>query len=524
MSLYTTTNTDVAPGVGMLSGEAVALAGTVAVASGALAVTAAAGVVFGTGWLLYQAGNLAYSEMERIRLETEERERREQILKEKRIEAAFAERRRILRADCALKETWESFCSLTGDAFQQKRVMESWLEKIREIDEQEMSGNPDSMEQRNARLWELHARTSNQMERLVKEFYKETARAEEKKEAEQLLKTFYELMQKAVLESNVCGHDAQGRTVEEERICLIRQKAKILAVSIQYALEREKDRQQKMPVDEGSKRYLNQLFEGVEAKIHTLIEKDLSFREMALLLEDLERRWEQYRIKAAELNDEEEYFTCTYEAYTGVCKGLMEEVKPKSAFASVKELDETMAYMEKRVAHMYECAKIYAELGRDAYICHAFDVEMKKLGYQMMERKTAGEFVFADCAKQMEQDEDSIFFKMEDGSLSQIYKISEETFVQVIVREDGTTSMETFTADDYAEEQKVIADQKKHCAKSEKLSKALKENWFVITKMDELIPPEIITVRKVTGYDDNEEEMAWETSGAGKQQYQTFDE
>ena len=86
------------------------------------------------------------------------------------------------------------------------------------------------------------------------------------------------------------------------------------------------------------------------------------------------------------------------------------------------------------------------------------------------------------------------------------------------------TSMETFTVDPLADTEKVIKDQKAHCAKHEKLSKALKKNWFILTDIEEVVPPEQVVIREKSIDKPVEiEEDQWAEAGTVDPRYMTFD-
>ena len=75
----------------------------------------------------------------------------------------------------------------------------------------------------------------------------------------------------------------------------------------------------------------------------------------------------------------------------------------------------------------------------------------------------------------------------DNKSALQIYDIDENCELQVIVHPDGSTTMATFMKGNDADH--TIASQKKYCRKSKVLARRLRENWFIISDLQETESP-----------------------------------
>ena len=502
MSSYTTSDVSVAPAVELLSaqtrreiseglsmaGTAAAGAGTLAVAAGAVSVAA---VVLGTGWILYTGGRLAYKEMDRIKKETEEKAERERLLEEHRIQAAKTERLQIHSKCKELKNTWENSLEAVGIERDQEPIVKKLYAEIEEIEHNILKGNAKEMEYANLRDLDYLTLAGEKMEKFMKDFLHSIENKEKRQEMIAALEKLHHLMQKISLDKNASGHDVQGRSVEKERLRKCKKRTEELIVNLRYAIGKEAARQLHMPVKQEDQAYLHLLFDGADQKIETLMSMQISIDQKEYLLNDFEKRLNQYESKKIQLDQQEERFTCLYPVYFEVAKKLGEIPKNISEFGSLQELEATMEYMKKRVERMEQCAEIYRQMGKEAYICMAFDIEMEKLGYKIAERKYAQKYVYGQLYNGKVDQKTIPYYSMPDHSLTQFYHFGKDTGVQVIVREDGTTSLETFAISENREN--VVKEQKEHCRLNKELSKALSKNWFICSDLSELIPPEHVT-------------------------------
>ena len=112
------------------------------------------------------------------------------------------------------------------------------------------------------------------------------------------------------------------------------------------------------------------------------------------------------------------------------------------------------------------------------------------MGYKVHSREKISEMV-GDMPTRAEIDSHELpFYEWSDSDLTQLYSLSSQCNLQVIVHEDGSVSMQTI-AD--TEDDSIANIQRSHCAQLEALHKRLKENWFVIYDYEETESPDVIT-------------------------------
>ncbi len=506
MSSFAITDVNVAPAVPLLSdtarrgisnglnvaGMAAVSAGTAAVAVGAAAGTAA---VLGTGWVLYASGKLAYNEMKRTKRRTEEKEQFLRIYEEQRCHVAQEERKQILKKCAELKEAWGTLIKKERIDFSANQTIREAYTEIQKIEQYILEGTAEEMENENLRHWEYLNQTAEYMENFLKKYLENLSEDDKRKQMLSILENLHEIVQTISLNKNASSHDVKGRSVEEERFRKLKRQTEKLAARLEYAVEKEKQRELQMPVEERDKAYLHHLLDGADEMINTLLSSQISMEQKEYLLEDFEKRLYKYHIKEMQLNEKEERFECLYDIYCEVIQKMGENPKAPTEFVSLQELEYCMEKMKKRVKRLEECAEIYRNIGREAYICMAFDTEMENLGYKMAERKQAQQFV-PNQLKNAKTDGILIpYYSMPEHSLTQFYHFGESTCVQVMVRADGTTSLETFTISGKIDRDSVVKEQKEHCKLNKELERALREKWFIISNLTEVHSPEMINVR-----------------------------
>ncbi len=530
MSSFTVASVDVAPAVPLLSDAArtsisdgMYAAGTAAAGVGAAAATAgaaaAAAVALGAGWALFQGGKLVYTEAARVKKESEEREERARILEEQKCETAREERRQILLKSQELKQTWDVYQQTFGDFFQSDQAVQGLYGELQTIESCILRGNSAEMEEENLRDWEHLKQAAMHMEILLMEFSDHVQKKEERAKTVSVLENLHQLMQVISLNRNASGYDVKGRSGEEERIRNCKKEAAEVLAELKYALQRETLRELQIPVEPEDKKYLHCLFDGADRTMTALMSVEISTEQKEAILTDLRKRLMQYQMKKIQLDKKEERFVCLYPVYAEVSKKMGDIPKGPTEFAGLTELESVMESMKKRVRRMEQCAEIYGQIGREAYICMAFDLEMEKLGYKMAERREAQQFVSDQLKNAKTGDKIIPYYSMPDCSLTQFYHFGESTCVQVIVRPDGTTSLETFSVSEKEGMETVIREQRGHCRLNKKLEKALRENWFVCTNLAEVIPPEEVHVKRpkemknpTYGY----EETKWDSAQASE--------
>ena len=237
---------------------------------------------------------------------------------------------------------------------------------------------------------------------------------------------------------------------------------------------------------------MHRLFDGVDERLRQLRDPSATSEQLRAGLVRLRQCMEQYKITRRLIEEEEEQFAALYPIYVQVQEALGLPVKAAMEFEDVKDLEAALEQQKPLVERAQECAKIYRFLGKDAYVCLAFDTEMRAMGYKVVERERIMERV-TDALQGHRTADGKVLpaYDMPGGeAITQIYEIDENCWVQVIFHPDGTTTMQTVMEGE--EEEKTVETQKKHCGKMAELARRVRENWFVSCDIGETEKPEVI--------------------------------
>lgn len=112
------------------------------------------------------------------------------------------------------------------------------------------------------------------------------------------------------------------------------------------------------------------------------------------------------------------------------------------------------------------------------------------MGYSVCSRKKITQMVTQKPTHARIDGEKSPFYEWTEDAVTQIYEISPQCRLQLIIHPDGTTTMETISAP--ADPATVAAIQKAHCSRMEELRRRLRENWFILQSLEETSAPETI--------------------------------
>lgn len=80
------------------------------------------------------------------------------------------------------------------------------------------------------------------------------------------------------------------------------------------------------------------------------------------------------------------------------------------------------------------------------------------------------------------------FYQWGQESLTQLYQITPECDLQLIVHPDGTTTMQTMAVQSAERSHQAIAAQRSYCSRIQELHRRLKENWFILYDYRETAP------------------------------------
>ena len=236
--------------------------------------------------------------------------------------------------------------------------------------------------------------------------------------------------------------------------------------------------------------WFHSCFNGIDARIEALCRPNVSNTELKKGIHRLKDSVEQYNMLAPSIEQELKRMATLYKMYADAADALGENVLDKGTFKNSAELEERLKYLEKRAKKAQECAKIYKKLGSAAYLCYAWDQELKAMGYEVHSRKKIAEMSDSTPVHAEREAHKLPFYEWNDNDLTQLYSISSECALQVIVHDDGTISMQTI-AD--AAGDGVAQTQKHHCAQLNVLRERLRQNWFILYDHTETNSPDEIT-------------------------------
>ena len=192
-----------------------------------------------------------------------------------------------------------------------------------------------------------------------------------------------------------------------------------------------------------------------------------------------------------------------YEVYADASKALGEKVDALKSFKSSAEIEVRLRYLQKRAEKAQECAVIYQKLGPAAYMCYAWDQELQAMGYEVHTRKKIMEMASKKPQHAKLGESKLPFYQWDEEELTQLYSITSECSLQVIVHEDGAVSMQTIADADNGE---VIAAQHSHCSQLKTLHERLRKNWFILYDFEETESADSVTT--VAGWRASED-YAW---------------
>lgn len=255
-----------------------------------------------------------------------------------------------------------------------------------------------------------------------------------------------------------------------------------------------------------SSAWFHSCFNGIDAQIEILCRPTTSNKELKKGIRRLRDALDQYETMAPSIEKDLKHMTALYKIYVDASKALGEAVADIKAFKSAAELEQKLRYLEGRAQKAQECAEIYKKLGPGAYMCYAWDQELRAMGYEVHTRRKITEMASGKPVHAKVGDSKLPFYEWNDADLTQLYSISSQCALQVIVHDDGSVSMQTIAED---KDESVIHTQQSHCSQLKALHERLRRNWFILYDYEETATPEEIkTVAQWRTSEDN----AWRRS------------
>lgn len=236
--------------------------------------------------------------------------------------------------------------------------------------------------------------------------------------------------------------------------------------------------------------WFHSCFNGVDAQVEALCRPTTSNEELKKGIRRLQDAVRQYELLVPSIEKDLAKMDGLYRAYVDACGALGEAVQSKNSFKSAADVEERLAYLDKRAEKAAKCAEICQQLGQSAYICYAWDQELKALGYTVRSRKSIVQMAEIQPTRAKAGDRKIPFYEWNEEELTQLYSIGSQCALQVIVHDDGAITMQTIAETDDGE---TVDEQRRYCAQLHTLHERLRENWFIIYDYQETADPEEVT-------------------------------
>ena len=483
MSSYVESTGTVAPAVaaGAMADLGAAAAGTAVVAAGVgiAAVTAAA---LGTGWIAWQAGKLTVETVKLVANHAAEERQRLAEQKRLREETALAGDRQLRQLCRDLLGELERMTEISDRA-----EHEEMCRTLRAMINDPASAEVGILEQRNAagmiRLERMIARKQALARvRVLREGTMEHADASA-------------LLQALRLAFSAAAPDAGGDIAAPdpdvlERIALNERLVAVTArirEALRFAAESAEG-----GADGGSDAWFRACFSGIDELLARLYAPTVSNPELKKGIAQLEETMTQFETLQPTLAEDRARFAALYQVYAEAAAGLGEPIFQRRHFKNAAEIERELERLAKRKERADVCAELCRRMGEAAYLCYAWDQELRAMGYEVhsqdafasLTRMTRGRAKTADGR-------DLPYYLWDDGSITKFYRVSAECVLQLIIHADGSVSMQVIAKDD-AETEEIARQQKAHCGKLGDIYDRLHRNWFVQHEAQILSGPEDI--------------------------------
>lgn len=252
--------------------------------------------------------------------------------------------------------------------------------------------------------------------------------------------------------------------------------------------------------------WFHSCFNGIDKQIEDLCSATISNDELKKGVKRLRAAVEQYEMMAPSIEKELKHFDALYKVYIDASNALHEKVLNRRTFKSASEIEEKLKKLQKRAEKASKCAEIYKKLGHKAYLCYAWDQELRAMGYNVHTRTELTDMVGQRPTHAETKGNRLPFYKWNDNDFTQIYTVASQCDLQLIVSDDGSILMNTIAE---SENEDIVLEQRNHCAQLQVLHDKLRENWFIDYDYKEIeAPDEIITLaewRESEGFSTSED-------------------
>lgn len=464
----------------VLIAAAVALPAAVAFGAGWLAWQAGK-TVWRTGQLAYQAGGLLAEANDAADRENQAKQRRRRELERQRRLTAQAGRRHLAAMCSSILTELEA----AGGALPE---VEPLRRQLRQIQSRTLPEDAAGMELQNAAdLASLDWIVSRQ-DRL-RELKVFDSDARDVRKLADLMGDLRLAAAAAEIRETRGGDVKAADPAALERAELNRRLSEVSA-RVMAALKFVVDMAENYGMSQANSAWFQSCFNGVDQRIQAMCSPTVSNGDLKRTVGSLEETMYQYDMLSPTLMREKEQQAALYPVYADAARALGEPVRPLRQFKGAAALEEALQALKARAQRAGECAQIYQKLGPAAYLCYAWDEELRAMGYSVYTRRQITEMVRCRPERARLGEAALPFYQWGREAMTQLYRITPECDLQLIVHPDGSTTMQTIAARGAERPEPVISAQKGHCSRLQTLYRRLRENWFILCDCQETASPE----------------------------------
>ena len=290
------------------------------------------------------------------------------------------------------------------------------------------------------------------------------------------------------------GKTAPDIRSEKVEINKLLEKLDLLKTKFYEIIAREVERAENCPINSYDTNRIAEIFKCINDEFssvdYTKIEKWLLETKIATI----ERYIDSYGIYKYELDKEQERFLELYLRYKESCEKIGDTCREAVEFDSLQELEEEINSRNDMLNRLKDRSALLEELrkesgsddvARELYICYAIETELNRMNYEIADKTSAETIVGEKLKNYRLKDKLLQYYEHEGNSMMQLFKVSDEVGLQLIVHSDGTSTMETISLKK-TDNNTVMKIQKEHCERTKKLEEALKKNWGIKIELEEV--------------------------------------
>ena len=447
------------------------------------AVVGTAGLALGAGWMLWSAGKLLVQANQAITEDIRRTQELQRLEAQQRLAMAMKGRQQL--EQLCRGQLQSLSVPRPGESGEERRERESLCRALRQILAEEPG--EDSQKLNSSNVMQL-----NRVERLLNEYRQMRERRAQAEPGDAALSSRLESLRTAF--DAVQLEELQGEEISApDPAVLERAELNSRLIPLSARIKRTLGLLEQFEKDFGLSRanrlWYHSCFDGVDREIGLLCEPETDNAAIKKGLRRLEELQQQAELLLPELQKEHSRFAALYPIYQQAAQALLVEVRPAADFDTADELEQEMRKLQQREQRAAECRKIYGALGREGYLCYAWDQELRAMGYQVYRRDAVTRLAGTKPEYARAEGKKLPVYRWDPETMTQFYQLDENCSLQLVVHPDGSTTMQTIS---HREGEGTVHSQKKHCAALAALRERLRENWFISYDEKETAPPELL--------------------------------